>query len=174
MSAVIRPTGPINAPLPGLLDFFSLKTLGQNPTDVTQVIQLTEEILSFVLAGKREILSMALAPTTSGNINISLSSIPLNEAWFLEAVTYNISLAGAVLAGQWTLAVSLPGFPGIYLTQPQAGTTANNCNGGIILPQQMLFTSGYQFNVLQQSSSGAAFTVAPTGSVNLSMVRVRM
>lgn len=174
MNAAVRQTGPINAPMPGVLDFFNLKTFGANPTDVSQLVSHMNDMQPFLVGGKREVFQFPVTTSTSGAYIFSPGAVPNNECWLIEATTLSVSMVGTVLAGIFNYGfVLVPGGSGPWFqTQIQAPVGITTVSG-IVLPKYQLLGPGSAINFFQQSTTGAAFTAAPNAQINLVGVRLR-
>jgi hypothetical protein len=99
-------SGPIQLIPPGLLDFFSLKSLGVNPGSLIESYQPTIDMLDWAMEAKAldsrfefgGIASLSLAAASSSgafNFNVNNPVVPQNEIWRVLQMTVQVSLVAA-------------------------------------------------------------------------------
>lgn len=131
---------PLNAIPQGLLDFFGIKSMGQNPIDLQQQIIPTLEMIDWYANFKDEYAVSAtpaniVLPNSSGFFGITSwapgtipSPVPGGELWFVrEFVVAATAMAAAVTNLEIAPAYQVGAFNGVHvLPFSRGGPTAGN------------------------------------------------
>jgi hypothetical protein len=161
--------------MPGLLDLFSLKTFGANPTDLTQWIQPVYDLSPHVIGGRAEFITVAPTPSNVGS-GVSLANpltIPIGEAWLVDHFGIFAQNA-ATKTGNWAIQVRDPNSTtgiGVGCTLAHVPPSTNAATGLIVPPT--LYTPGTSFRLFQWTDDGAAWIPNPVTEIELRFIRLK-
>lgn len=111
------PSGPINVPVPGLLGLLQLKTMGQNPSQLGDVVQPVLNIERYYLNGQAQVFPFNTAPpiTTGANIGLAYGAAGFEQALYVHEYSVLMPLGAGDQVDQFCLTrVTNPGTLNIH------------------------------------------------------------